>query len=70
MNIQKHYGQLKGWRITAVDFQEDEYGESFPILTLKKRGFRDLKIDVLRDEEGNGAGFLSLYHEKRETENA
>lgn len=70
MNVRDYYRQLKGWRISDVEFREDDYGDAYPVLTLKKRNFRDLKVEVLCDEEGNGAGFLSLYHEEKETESA
>tara|TARA_R110000744_G_scaffold47319_5_gene104250 strand:- start:649 stop:918 length:270 start_codon:yes stop_codon:yes gene_type:complete len=56
----KHYNQLKGWTIEGCVKQEaDEYQEEYYELVLRK-GKAVRLVQILCDEEGNGAGFLSI----------
>lgn len=64
-SFKEHLDQLVGWTIVSVDERDDVFTHDLiPVLRLTKRGFNDLFVDVLCDPEGNGAGFLDLYHEE------
>lgn len=61
--FEKHYNQLIGWTISAYREEEDDMGgDPLPILTLKKKGYQDLEMEILCDPEGNGPGFAYYYH--------
>ena len=62
----KYYGQLKGFSISNVDFAYCEDTESyFPTFIMKKKGYETIKVEVSRDEEGNGGGFLFISENKK-----
>ena len=56
-----YYGQLKGYRIKSFDGMIDDElgGRPFPRFTLTN-GKNDIVIEVSKDEEGNGGGFLFI----------
>jgi len=58
----KYYGQLVGYTIVGVSFEEDIYaeGEFFPVLHVQNRKGDCLKLTLSSDEEGNGAGFAFI----------
>ena len=62
----KYYGQLKGFAISDVDFAYCKDTESyFPTFIMKKKGYETFKVEVSRDEEGNGGGFLFISENKK-----
>ena len=62
----KYYGQLKGFAISDVDFAYCKDTESyFPTFIMKKKGYETIKVEVSRDQEGNGGGFLFLSENKK-----
>lgn len=55
----EYYGALVGFTVTEIDFEDDEFGgDPFPVLKLTNDDGVELSVEVSRDEEGNGAGFL------------
>lgn len=59
--LTKYYGQLVGFQITAVSFEEDEYGDRpWPVLHLRHPDGTRLDFVLSSDEEGNGAGFAFI----------
>lgn len=58
----KHYAQLCGWTITQIAIDKMDRGEELCGLILTKgKDEKDEKIAwILRDPEGNGAGFLDI----------
>lgn len=56
-----YYSQLKGYKIKSFDgmIADELGGRSFPRFTLTN-GKNDIVIEVSRDEEGNGGGFLFI----------
>ena len=55
-----YYGQLVGFTVTKFEPKVEDMGgyeEVWPRLTLKK-GEQEVEVEVSRDEEGNGPGFL------------
>ena len=62
----KYYGQLKGFAISDVAFAYCKDTESyFPTFIMKKKGYETIKVEVSRDEEGNGGGFLFISENKK-----
>ena len=62
----KYSGQLKGFAISNVDFAYCKDTESyFPTFIMKKKGYETIKVEVSRDEEGNGGGFLFISENKK-----
>ena len=62
----KYYGQLKGFAISDVDFAYCKDTESyFPTFIMKKKGYETIKVEVSRDEEGNGGGSLFISENKK-----
>jgi len=57
----KYYGDLVGAKIIAFDgMVEDEFGLSpFPTFTVAFKDGSKGQIQIYRDEEGNGGGFIS-----------
>jgi len=54
----EYYKFLEGGRITKASLSdEDDEGNTWPVIQIKK-GKETLKIEVSRDPEGNGPGFL------------
>jgi hypothetical protein len=66
--FQKYYGQLVG--CTIQSFTQDPNDEdSFPKFTLTRQqpiegALNEIEIEVSRDEEGNGPGFLFINNQK------
>lgn len=57
----KYYGQLVGFTIIKVTFEEDEYGGNpWPVLHLRHTNGDTLRITLSCDEEGNDAGFAFI----------
>lgn len=59
--LEKYLEPLKGATITGVKVKtEDEggYTEDWPVLTMKFSDGHVGEVEVSRDEEGNGPGFL------------
>ena len=54
----RYYGVLVGYQVDSVALAQDEGGALWPTLTMTKQGSPDLEVEVSRDEEGNGPGFL------------
>ena len=55
----RYYKQLEGAKI--VDFygmSEDEDGEGFPTFVVELPNCQIIKIEISRDPEGNGGGFI------------
>lgn len=58
---EKYYGQLVGFTVTAVSFEEDEFGgDPFPVLHIQHHNGDKLKFILSSDEEGNSAGFAFI----------
>jgi|TARA_B110000908_G_C9847397_1_gene268383 hypothetical protein len=58
--IEKHYGQLVGWKVNQIAIDDSESnGEPWIGLVLSKGGFKKIAW-VLCDSEGNGAGHLDI----------
>ena len=60
----KYYNQLKGFKIESFEMADSgyDYMEDFPSFILSK-GKKKIRIEVSRDEEGNGGGFLFIGEE-------
>lgn len=57
----KYYGQLVGFHIHKVSFDEDESGgDFFPVLHIRNTEGDSLRLVLSSDEEGNGAGFAFI----------
>jgi hypothetical protein len=56
-NFDDYYKQLEGFKIHKY-LGTDE--EDFAQFHLKKSGHKDIMIEVSRDPEGNGGGFLFI----------
>jgi len=61
-NFDDYYKQLNGFTIVKYLGSEDDMygGEPFPRFLLRKKGYADIMIEVSRDPEGNGGGFLFI----------
>jgi len=60
-NFDDYYKQLEGYTIKQYSgTTEDAYGDGFPQFVLTKQGHPTLYIEVSRDPEGNGGGFLFI----------
>ena len=58
---EKYYGQLVGFHIHKVSFEEDEWeGDYFPVLHIRNTEGDSLRLVLSSDEEGNGAGFTFI----------
>ena len=60
--LRSYYGSLRGFKCVSVSvkMEDDGYGmpEPWPRLTFENARGERLVIEVSRDEEGNGPGFL------------
>ena len=57
----EYYNQLVGATITGFNFLEDEYSlDPFPVFTMTLADKTERQVEVSRDEEGNGGGFLFI----------
>jgi hypothetical protein len=57
--MNQYYKQLIGFRIIKFKYQNDGYGDLFPVFTVK-RDDEILELTVSQDPEGNGEGFLFI----------
>jgi hypothetical protein len=58
---QTYYEQLVGATITKYENIEDEHAlDPFPCFHMTLKGGAKIKVEVSRDEEGNGGGFLFI----------
>jgi hypothetical protein len=61
MDMKKYYQQLIGATITSFEFNNDGDGlDPFPCYTVQDKEGNILNIEISRDEEGNGGGFLFI----------
>tara|TARA_Y100000389_G_scaffold196216_1_gene228791 strand:+ start:201 stop:392 length:192 start_codon:yes stop_codon:yes gene_type:complete len=63
MDMTKYYEQLVGMTITGFTFTDGDGVDDFPTFILMYHG-REYKIEVSRDQEGNGGGFLFIGDNK------
>jgi hypothetical protein len=56
----KYYGDLVGATILSFDgmSDEEEFGEGFPTFTIKFKDGEIGQIQISKDPEGNGGGFI------------
>ena len=61
-NFDDYYRQLEGFTIVRyMGSVDDDYGgEPFAQFHLRKKDHEDIMIEVSRDPEGNGGGFLFI----------
>ena len=65
--MKEYYEQLIGATITGYTLVEDEHAlDPFPSFTMTTRGGAEIRVEVSRDEEGNGGGFLFIMEDKDE----
>jgi len=65
--MKNYYEQLVGATITDYQLIEDEYAlDPFPCFSLKAKDGSTIRVEVSRDQEGNGGGFLFIS-QKEET---
>jgi len=62
-SFEEYYTQLEGFRIKKF-LGED--GDGFPEFILTKPKYKDVKMAVSCDPEGNGGGFLFLTEAEEE----
>lgn len=55
--LQDYYAQLKGARVQGVELEQYE-GKLYPVLEMVLEDSTVVTVEVSRDEEGNGPGFL------------
>ena len=66
--MKEYYEQLIGATITGYKEEKDEYAlDPFPTFTMTLKGGAKVKVDVSRDEEGNGGGFLFIMENNDDT---
>lgn len=64
-DYEKYYGQLVGFHIHQVSFEEDEWeGDYFPVLHIRNTEGNSLRLVLSSDEEGNGAGFAFIEEDE------
>jgi len=56
----KYYGDLVGAKIVSFDGMKDDEmgGDGFPTFTVQFKGGEISEIQISRDPEGNGGGFI------------
>lgn len=57
--LKEYYQGLVGWTCTGRAVVRDFEGNYWPVLKFEKKGHKSMLVDVSRDEEGNGPGYLS-----------
>tara|TARA_Y100000296_G_C5069850_1_gene204318 strand:+ start:535 stop:750 length:216 start_codon:yes stop_codon:yes gene_type:complete len=68
--MKNYYEQLVGATITGYEEVEDEYTlDSFPSFSMTHNDGTKIKVEVSRDEEGNGGGFLFIMEDKNAHDN-
>ena len=66
--MKTYYEQLVGATITGYKEVEDEHAlDPFPSYTMTTKDGTKLRVEVSRDEEGNGGGFLFIMNETEES---
>ena len=55
--MNEYYSQLEGYKIKKYLGEGDD---GFPAFLLTAPNYRDIKIEVSRDAEGNDGGFLFI----------
>jgi len=63
MNMEKYYRQLVGSKIIGFELLEED-GDKWPVFLVKNLKHVLLKVEVSRDPEGNGSGFLFISEDK------
>jgi len=67
-NFDDYYKQLEGFTIEkflGVTDDDDDWGtDGFPQFRLVKEGYQSIIVEVSRDPEGNGGGFLFIAEDK------
>jgi len=54
-----YYGSLKGATILSFDEMGDaDFGDGFPVFTVRFANGETGKIEISQDPEGNGGGFI------------
>ena len=59
--FREYYGQLEGYTISKFDGMKDTDGvgeDGFASFILHKAGHQTLRVEVSKDVEGNGGGFM------------
>lgn len=54
----KYYGTLIGATVQSVQIREDDEGQFWPVIKFHHPEVGNIEVEVSRDEEGNGPGFL------------
>ena len=65
--FREYYGQLEGYTISTFDGMQDTDGvgeDGFASFVLHKAGHPTLRVEVSKDEEGNGGGFMFISEYK------
>ena len=57
--LERYYHPLVGYTISDITLTPDDEGDQWATLTLTK-GAKTIKVEVWRDEEGNGPGVLQI----------
>ena len=67
-NFDDYYKQLEGFTIEkflGVTEDDDDFTtDGFPQFRLVKEGYQSIIVEVSRDPEGNGGGFLFIAEDK------
>ena len=67
-NFDDYYKQLEGFTIEkflgVTEDDEDFATDGFPQFRLVKEGYQSIIVEVSRDPEGNGGGFLFIAEDK------
>ena len=59
--MKDYYEQLIGATITHYEEVDEEHIlDPFPVFLMKLKDGTEVQVDVSRDEEGNGGGFLFI----------
>ena len=59
--MKEYYEQLVGATITHYEEVKDDHADDpFPVFLMKLEDGTKVQVDVSRDEEGNGGGFLFI----------
>lgn len=61
IDMGQYYEQLIGATVTHFELVEDEHAlDPFPVFLMTLDNGSKVQVDVSRDEEGNGGGFLFI----------
>ena len=68
-HMKDYYEQLIGATITHYEEVKDEHAlDPFPVFLMKLKDGTKVQVDVSRDEEGNGGGFLFIAPAERNSQ--